>query len=104
MVTLKVNNVDKVLARMIFALSSEFSKEELVYTKMYELSENGIYHQSYNKRIQSELKMNRQNFFRIMQKLQNKKLIFKNEDCYILETTLKNKNINQLTLIKTIIK
>lgn len=97
---IKVNNIDRVLCRLVFCLESNISTEESVLWEMFKISEGGTVSNKEALIIKKEQKIKKALYHKVINSLIKKKLITKNGSIFELNINLSKNNLETLTFIK----
>jgi hypothetical protein len=100
MVTLKVNDVDRVLCRLVYCLETKIGREEQLLWEFYKASQNRILPVKEGLLIQKELKLSKQQYHQTLTGLQEKGLLTRNGSIFELNINLSKNKLNQLILNK----
>ena len=100
MITLNVNNVDRVLCRLVYCLETKITREEELLWEFYNASENRILPCKEGIQIQKKLKLSKPQYQQTLTGLKEKGLVIRNGSIFELNVNLSKNKLNQLILKK----
>lgn len=100
MLTLNVNNVDRVLCRLVYCLETKITREEQLLWEFYSASENRVLPCKEGIRIYKKLGFSKAQYQQTITGLKEKNLVTKNGSVFELNINLSKNKLNQLILKK----